>query len=456
MLEGPSNTPKGISIQKQLTGTTEQAGTYLLSDSIDNPPVSSQAIPVGSQPFTGTFYGMVESGSSPIKGGTTITGCSGAIGSLCPTSSTMTLSSAPTLGLAMYVFDLPGPNNPFGDQHYSVTTSLTGNTYGPITAGISGTTLTVTGGAGSLKAGQQIIGINGGVVTKTTTSALHVGDYQNIPVSSCTGIVQYMNVVGVSGGNQVFPPGENVASCVGTSLSVTPALIGNGNVYYPTPATTTTTSGSPVITVPTLADPAYAFWKGDPVNTASGSFPVGTTVVSAVVESWNTRFTDVTLSSNATSSITDTFTFGGAMFAAPSGTTLTFLNSTSLFGVGDFIMLLGTGTGGNGTYNLQLPSTLSPGSTVYAYDTPNTIYISGGPRSVVQQDFLWTDSLPFGTIAFQILRTSPSAETIITTRTYGASYPVNATVAQSSGSGNMWGCSRQESFEMPLVIRLVI
>jgi hypothetical protein len=74
---------------------------------------------------------------------------------------------------------------------------------------------------------------------------------------------------------------------------------------------------------------------------------------------------------------------------------------------------------------------------LYTYDTPSTIYVTGGPRMIQPQDLIWSDAFPFGTVAAKIYGTSPSRQTVITaiTNTYGT---VSAQVAHASGSGNMW------------------
>ena len=119
------------------------------------------------------------------------------------------------------------------------------------------------------------------------------------------------------------------------------------------------------------------------------------------------------------------------MYAAPSGTTLTFLSF-----IGN-IIVPGTGTGGNGTYIMDRSASVPPGTTMYTYDTPATIYVTGGPRQIQPQDLIWSDAFPFGTTASQVYGYFPTQMTVITSLSNGFG-TVPASVAHSAGSGKMW------------------
>ena len=437
---GPNNTlPNDIYIaathaQNPAYTGTGGTGTYLLSDSITTPTVLAQAIASSAQPLVGSFDTEVGTGPSMIPPGTTVTSCTGAIGNQCPAGSTMTVSAAPTLGTGYVAYLLPGPNSTSGSQMYNITSSLTGTTYGPITATITnagGTTygniLTVSGYAGSsLKVGQTIAGAGGSPVSTTTTSALTIGEYTNIPVASCAGINSGMFVAGfATGGHSVFPPGTLVNNCTGTSLTIDSSGQYD-NLNLPTGGNTTTTSGNPTVQLPL----SFGFWTGMPIN--STNFPAGTTVQSWKPEFWNGQYSDVTMSANATTSGGDTLYLGGAIYAAPSGTSLSFLNNYNV------ITGLGTGTGGNGTYTLQYYGDYTPTpSTMFTFDTPSTFYVTGGPRSIRPQDLLWSDAFPFGAIARQVFGNSPSqqAVTVSVTNTYGTA---SAKIVHTAGSGKLW------------------
>ena len=136
------------------TGTT---GTYLLTQSIAAPFNVLQA---NSGALSGNFQTEVQTGPPLVPEGTTVVGCSSLSGTHCTSNGgTLTLSNAPRLGVGYYIWFLPGPNTSYayGSQMYNISTSLTGQTNGPITGGISngsggsGNILNVTGGAGSLK-----------------------------------------------------------------------------------------------------------------------------------------------------------------------------------------------------------------------------------------------------------------------------------------------------------------
>ena len=406
---------------------TGGAGTYLLSASYASPP-----LPADAQPGTVTsgFYTVAPTNQPFIPPGTTIVSCTPSSGTDCPAGSSLTLSKAPTLGIPYsYSWMLPGPNSTQGSQMYNVTTSQTGNTYGPFTASISGVTMTVTSPStgNTLNLGQKVIGVGGTPVTTTTTAALTKGQ-SVIPVASCTGIVNGMFVVGFSGGSPVFPPGTTVNNCTGTSLTIN---LQNSNPF------SETTAGSNVIQLETYYTSLNTPWVGQPVTAAN--LPANTVVQSWKLEPYDSTTIAITLNNSASSTVvnhdpiwrtTETISFGGAIVAAPSSTSLTFLNGS------DTITSLGTGTGGNGTYKFDSGYTLAS-TTLYAYDTPSTFYVTGGPRSFVPQDFIWSDAFPFGAVAARIYGASPTKETVVATFSDGIG-EFAATASHTAGSGKMW------------------
>ena len=419
-------------------------GTYALSQSIANPPLAQEAIPGGTLGSVGTpvaFNTEVQSGPPMTPPGTTITGCSTLSGTQCPPGggATLTLSNSPSVSWDYASWALPGPNNAKGSQMFNITTSTTGGTYGPITAGISGSNMTVTAGAGNLNYGQVVMGVGGGAVTGiTTTAAMTLGQIANIPVSSCAGVTAYMYVVGFHSGNPIFPPGTHVLDCTGTMLTID---IVTGDGFTPGQGCSGTfgysVAGSNVLRMPAVRSPIGCFYLGMPANTTSGFgagwIPAGTTVTNYGFNKGDTSLIDVTLSNPVSTSTEDALTvnFGGAINAAPSGTALTFLNGASTIIEG------GAGTGGNGTYTLDQAATLAPGSTVYAYDTPGTIYITGGPRMLISQELLWSDAVPWGAISAMIYGTSPSRQTVKLSPTYSYGQ-ISAIAAHTAGSGKMW------------------
>jgi hypothetical protein len=437
MLRG-SGVPYGVFIrythaENSIYTGTGQLGTYEIYPSIANPTFSSQA---NSGTLTGNFNTEVQSGPPLVAPGTTVVGCSNLSGSNCPFAGwqTLTLSNAPRLGLPYAQWLLPGPNTsyPYGSQMYNVTTSLTGRTYGPFTveysngSGGPGYVLNVTGGPGGLNLGQVVMWAHSGAtpVTTTTTSPLTIGEYTSIPVRSCTGITSGMFVIGTASGNAVFPPGTTVDTCTGTSLSV--ALQEGG------PAATSVVSGSNIASIYSYYYPPYSLWTGLPIT--GTHIPANTTISGPVVSECCPGGFNVPMSNKATGTTSfpgQSLSFGGATYAASSGTTLAFLNGAAN------IISLGSGTGANGTYRLDSLGYLAPGSTVYTYDTPATIYVTDGPRMIQPQDLIWSDAFPFGTVAAKIYGTSPTRQTVMTaiTNSYGA---VSAQVAHSVGSGKMW------------------
>jgi hypothetical protein len=424
---------------------TGQTGTYQIYPSIASPifPIQANSGTIG--PTTGFALDTeVQTGPPLVPPGTTVTGCDVLTGNSCAGSTTLTLSDPTRLSGNIGQWLLPGPNTnwPSGSQMYNITTSLTGQTYAPFTAGVSdgsggaGNILNVTGGAGNLNLGQFVIGINGGTVTTTNTSPLTIGEYV-IPVASCSGIVNGMYVVGTAtGGHAVFPPGTQVNSCTGTTLTL--YRYGelqpyNLNDFSETGDTSSNylTSGSNLAELTTYYNNPYPLWIGLPVT--GTDIPANTTVSGPPqIFTWVAGAYNLPMSNNATATIgPEPLNFGGAMYAAPSSTTLTFLNGAAT------IFYPGTGTGGNGTYLLDQSVLLAPGSTLHAYDTPYTVYVTGGPRMIEPQDLMWTKAFPFGTVAAKIYGISPSRQTIITADTDSWA-AVAAQVAYSSGSGKMW------------------
>ena len=179
------------------------------------------------------------------------------------------------------------------------------------------------------------------------------------------------------------------------------------------------------------------FWLGMPVTVPapySSWLPAGTTVTNFAHNLGNSGLVDVTLSNPVTTSSYSglPIDFGGVINAAPSGTALTFLNG----GYAN-ITAFGTGTGGNGTYTIDQSATLAPGSTLYAYDTPGTIYVTGGPRMIQPQELLWSDAVPWGAISAKTYGSTPSKQTVKLAPS-NSYYQVSAHVAHASGSGKMW------------------
>lgn len=429
--------PHGIYIRNThaeepaMTGTGHE-GTYRISNDIRTPPVPAEAIASGLFASAGAPVSMttgVQSGDANVPMGTTVTGCSSLSGTLCTASTgTLTLSGPARIGEQGASFNFPGPNTTQaeGDQSFKVTTSSTGKNYGPITGSISGTTLTVTGGAGSLKVGQRIIGGYGGFASTTATGALTVGQ-TSIPVASCTGIFAGSYVIAFNGGAQVLQP-QTTASCVGTTLTLDPR--------FPSTNVFETTSGSNVIQADDVAYfNRWQAWKGTAVS--GPGIPAGTVVVSMKTAPWNPNVMFVTVSNPATVTAAGvTLTFGGVVAAAPSGTTLYFVGGAS----DRLIVSYGTGTGGNGTYILEQATTELPSSQLFAYDTPGTIYISGGPRLPFPQELLWIDGFPFGVIAAKVFTRSLTTQTDITVITSDTSsyYEVPGFADHPAGSGKMW------------------
>ena len=187
-------------------------------------------------------------------------------------------------------------------------------------------------------------------------------------------------------------------------------------------------SGSNVVKVPT-----YLFywwmWVGLPITGVN--IPPDTTVSSWSLPPFSHWEVYVTLSNKVTGSSYGAISFGGAIHSAPAGTALTFLSGTAT------ISAFGTGSGAAGTYTLTKSANLLPGSTLYYYDTPATIYVTGGPRPLKPQDLLWTDALPFGAISQKVYGTSASKQTVIAATSDGY-MPLSVIATHSSGSGKMW------------------
>ena len=460
---GWSTTDPGIAVGQMLQGSygSFPFGTYIKSTHAENPtytgtgqlgtyevypPINTPIFP--AQAITGTITDSwqteVQSGPPLVATGTTITGCSTLSGSNCPSTagSTLTLSNAPRLGLGYIEYVLPGPNtsSPYGSQMYNATTSLAGNTYGPFLGswddgsglGTAGSVLTITSGPGGLNLGQTLAwGPSAAApLTTTTTAPLTIGEgtLVGIPVASCAGITSGMTVVGTVSGNAVFLPGTTVTGCSGTTLTVDP-------INYPYPAGISTLSGSSLITIYSHYYSPYQMYVGIPV-VGTGIAPNTLVTGPTAPVLYSAGLFNIPMSNPATASAGGPFYFGGATYAAPSGTTLTFLDSFNGYGT---IIGLGTGTGGNGTYVMSnTPATgLAAGSTIYAIDTPSTIYVTGGPRMIRPQELIWSDAFPFGTVAAKIYGSSPSKQTVITavTNSYGV---VNARAAHAGGSGKMW------------------
>lgn len=416
---------------------TGQTGTYEIYPSIATPVEPTQANP-GT--LTGGFQLEVQTGPPLVPPGTIVTGCSTLTGTQCPTTggATMTLSNAPRLGLTYAEYLLPGPDtaSPYGSQMYNITTSLTGQNYGPFTgsydngSGGAGYQLTITGGPGGLNLGQTVLwGPGGTPVTTTTTAAIKVGDgmtFTTIPVASCAGIDGNKYVVATSGGHPVFAPYTRVSSCSGTTLTLyQPDDESEASAAYPV-------NGSNKLGFFSYYYAPYSMWIGEPIQ--GTNIPANTVLTASATAPCCPGLFTVPMSNAATGAPGpggQSVYLGGAIYAAPSGTTLTFLDGAAT--IASFI----SGSGGNGTYGMADPVLLPPGSILYAYDTPATIYVTGGPRIIQPQDLIWSDAFPFGTVAAKIYGNTPSKQTVITaiTGTYGV---VSAHTAHTAGSGKLW------------------
>ena len=264
-------------------------------------------------------------------------------------------------------------------------------------------------------------------MSKTTKGSLKLGQYSNIPLSSCTGVSGGMYVTGWASGNAVFPPGTRVASCSGNQLSVIPSTLSGQpiNASY-----VSTTPGSKVVSIFDYYLPPHVLWFGEPITGTTG-IPANTTVQSWSLAPGDSTRINVTMSNAATATGSTNLAVGGAIYAAPSETTLTFLSGAAT------ITAFGNGNGGKGTYALDTPALLAPGATLYAFDTPATIYVTGGPRSLKPQDLLWSDAMPFGAIAWKVYGVSPSKQTVIAANSY-ASAATSALATHHSGSGKLW------------------
>ena len=213
------NPPYGLYIEKQLTNTGAhpgQQGTYQLNFSIADPPMAIQKNP-GT--ISGTYYAYPPNNRPTLPMGSVITSCTG--GTQCTPGGTLTMNANWNQGQSTFMFLLPGPNSLQGDQSYHVTTNPAGHVYGPITAGINGYTMTVTGGGGSLAPGQFVIGGDASPVTTTNSSALTIGQYV-IPVASCAWYdpTKYYYVVATSGGNSVFPFATAISDCSSNTITL--------------------------------------------------------------------------------------------------------------------------------------------------------------------------------------------------------------------------------------------
>ena len=429
------------------TGTGLNTGTYAL-DTAQSPAISTEAM---------TGWEMHLGPAAAV--GTTISSCSVTSGNQCVygVNNTMTLSNPVNVGRQLIYYMLPGPNtnSPAGDQSFKVSTSASGGIYGPITGSMTGSpqsTLNISSvGTATPKLGQWVMGIAGGTVTTTNSAAINLGDYNNIQVSSCTGITAGMYVVGFSGGNPIFQPGTRVVSCTPGTPNILVVSWGNesgqsgfhwgwtGSASPVATAAGDTTSGSNVIqNVPSHTLPQGALYVGMPVSgSASG--------VSGTIASWTvnpypcgTYYVCYTITlgagQNAASTLNGTsLIFGGALQAVNStGVTLTFLN-----GAANIVTCPGGVCGGTGNYTLNGSGTAS-GASLYLYDIPAMIYVTGGPgRMIAAGEPLYSDAIPWGAIALQTIGTTPNLQTIFlgTSDEYQG---VMATVTHAGGTGSMW------------------
>jgi hypothetical protein len=170
----------------------------------------------------------------------------------------------------------------------------------------------------------------------------------------------------------------------------------------------------------------WHLYIGQPVT--GTNIPAGTTYqgLNRYVP-YNPGFWDANLSQAATGTGSQTLTFGGAIYAAPAGTTVTFLAGTGT--------IVGCDTACNtaSTYLIDASYTLGGGSTVYAIDTPATVYVTAGPRPLHTQKLLWSSDFLFGSVIQKVYGTSQSQQTVIIGET-GIRQPSNAIAT----AGKFW------------------
>jgi hypothetical protein len=291
--------------------------------------------------------------------------------------------------------------------------------------GVIGTFGTLVGGSGYTNGTYNGVALTGGSGTGATA---------NITVAG--GVVT--NVVKVSGGtgytlnDSLSANASSIGGTVTVAFSIPVATLTSPALAIYSPSSNTngntanTISGSNKISgVWTYYLQIPNLWKGMPVTSADGTtIPAGTTLTDWSISPTDSSYVNLTLSGNATATyLTRNFLPGGAIYAAPSSTALTFL-----YGVAKISG--GTGAGTTGTYNLDSAPNLTGGSTLYYYDTPNTIYVTGGPRPIYPQAQIWSDAFDLSTEAFEIYGTSPTRQTVL------ATFP--AKVTHTAGSGSMW------------------
>ena len=412
------------------TGTGHE-GTYRINPSIANPIFVTQA---NTGTVTAGFNTEVQTGPPLFPPGSTVIDCSVRTGTQCSGGTgTLTMSNPTRLGQGIAGYILPGPNtaNPTGSQMFNVSTQTTGHTYGPFTGGISngsggnGYNLTITGGPATFDIGQTVMWATTPLST-TTTAPLTFGQFDSIPVASCAGITYGMYVVATVGGQSLFPPSTTAYSCTGTTLRVNRWIEETNYETYDNAGYLV--AGSNIATIATYYYAPWTLWVGLPITGAN--IPPNTIISGPVAsEAFAPGASTFTISNAATAtSGGQAFNFGGAMLAAPSGTTLNFLDQSAV------VAYPGTGAG---NYFIDRLGFLAPGSPLYSFDTPSTIYVSGGPRMIQPQELIWSDAFPFGTIAAKIYGSTPGHQTVVTaiTNTYG---DVAAQVSHTAGSGKMW------------------
>lgn len=464
-------------------GVNVSPGTYLQSITGTGPYTITLSRPALAN-YSGNLQFLPQLTQPIVPPGTYISSCSSPTGNRCQGyPGTLTLNNNVTSGTSGATWLLPGPNAP-DPQNYTVTTTLTGNWYGPITAGSSSTTLTATGSIpnGGLRLGQQVLGVGGSASTTTTGSTLTVGQTV-ISTNSCPALSGTIYVYANAAGNNVFAPGTTMSNCTGAVATTGTLVAGSG---YSTPGTYTnvaltggTGSGAqativvsggsvasvtitaggtgykindvlsaadaniggrtggaafsiPVATVSNatltissqsvtltltsgsaVAPNAWGYnfqpwnhWIGEPItgtNVAAGTTYQG---ISRFVP-YSPGYWDIAMSQNASGSGSTALTFGGALYAAPAGTTITFLAGSAV------IRGCTTTCGTAGAYTIDAAWTLAGGSTVYAMDTPATVYVTGGPRPLKAQDVIWSSDFPFGAVVRWVYGTSQTQQTAV-------------------------------------------
>lgn len=285
---------------------------------------------------------------------------------------------------------------------YAVATASGNNVFQPGTtvnycdAAAIGTLGAITGGSGYANGTYNYVPLTGGTGSGAKAQIVVSGG----AVSSVTmqvygkgyAVSDALSASGIGAGSGFSVPVSAVAPAV--TLNLTQYQNGNGAGQV--------TSGSAVVQsfFVYYLNP-WSMPVGTPVTDSAGLFAAGTTTTGYGAPSpGKPGYYDLTLSNLASGSSTlDVFYFGGALYAAPNGTTINFLNGRAI------ITSTGSCTGNCGAQNYTLDGSYTLGSqNIYAYDGADTIYITASPanRRPMPQDFLWLPGFPWGAIAQRI------------------------------------------------------